>query len=143
MARRNRLAPIIEIAETRQQEAARQLAHLMQHQTALQNQIAQLKGYREDYKKTKLLEKKLPPSTLMDRRVFLARLNENIEQLLKQLAAIDDNLASRMKYWHQTRARTQALEKVVERYQAREQSRQARQLQKEHDELASRKGGFS
>ncbi len=139
MARRNRLDSVIEIAETRQQEAARQLAQLMQHQTMLQNQIAQMKGYREEYKNNQLMQQKLPPSRLMDRRVFLDRLNRNIELIEQQLHAIEGNLAARMQYWQQMRARTQALEKVLERYRRREQRREAERLQKEHDELAGRK----
>jgi|GEM_PF-4202318 len=143
MARRNRLGPVIEIAESRQQEAAKQLADLMQHQSIFQAQIEQLISYREDYKRNMLLGKKLPPPTLMDRQLFLARLNNNIGQVRQQLDNIEKNLAARMEYWQQTRAHTQALEKVVQRYQQRERTKLERRMQKEHDELASRKTQLS
>ena len=79
----------------------------------------------------------------MDRQVFLARLNHSIEQLEQQLAAVEGNLTARMQYWQHTRARTRALEKVVQRYQTQEQSRQNRLQQKEQDEMAGRKGNGS
>lgn len=137
MAKRNRLDPVIGIAESRQEEAARQLAHLLQYQATLQQQITQLMTYREDYKRNQLLGKPLHTTTLLDRQVFLGRLNENIAALESQLATVEKNLQARMEYWKKTRARTQALEKVMARFKIQERKQLDRRMQNEHDELAT------
>lgn len=139
MAKKSRLEPVIEIAETRQEEAARQLAHMMQYQTTLQQQIVQLKTYREDYNRSQLLGQSLDTTTFHDRQLFLSRLNLNIEELERQLKTVEKNLTSRMDYWKQTRARTQALEKVMQRFRAQERQRLDRRTQTEHDEMAAQK----
>ena len=138
MAKHKRLDPVFEIAESRQEEAARKLAHLMQYQATIKQQINQLRTYREDYKRNQLLDKSLHTSTLLDRQLFLGRLNENIAGLENQLATVEKNLLARMEYWKATRARTRALEKVMARFRLQERTTQDRRLQKEQDEQAAR-----
>ena len=133
----HRLDPVIEIAENRQQEAARQLAGLMQHQDVLSKQTLQLINYRDDYKKNWFESKKLSSSNLVDHQLFLSRLNTNIEIAATQLQTIKKSLKVKMDYWQQTRTMSRALEKLVERYQAKERVNHYRQLQKEQDEQAS------
>jgi len=138
-AKKGRLQPVIEIAETRQEEAARQLAHMMQYQAKLEQQIVQLKTYREDYNRNQLLGQSLDTTTFHDRQLFLSRLNQNIEEIERQLQNVEKNLATRMDYWKQTRARTQALDKVMQRFRAQERRQLDHRLQKEHDEMAAQK----
>lgn len=138
MAKHKRLDPVYEIAESRQEEAARKLAHLMQYQAAIKQQINQLRTYREDYKRNQILDKSLHTTTLLDRQVFLGRLNESIAGLEDQLATVEKNLLARMEYWKATRARTRALDKVMTRFRLEERKRQERHQQKEQDEQAAR-----
>ncbi len=132
-----RLAPVIEIAENRQQEAARQLAALMQHQDTLGEQMLQLINYRDDYKQNWFKGKQLSSSNLVDHQLFLSRLNTNIETIITQLKIVEKNLKIKMGHWQQTRTMSGALEKLVERYRAKELANHYSQLQKEQDEQAS------
>lgn len=137
-SRHKRFVPVVEIAESRQEEAAKKLAHLMQYRTELQHQVNQLKTYREDYKRNQLLGIPLHTTNLRDRQIFLGRLNDNIAGLEEQLATVEKNLLSRMEYWKSARARTKALDKVMTRFKLQEKQQQDRRAQKEHDEQAAR-----
>ena len=98
--------------------------------------------YREDYKQKQLIGKPLHTKALLDLQLFLGRLNENIGALESQLTTVEKNLQARMEYWKKTRARTQALEKVMARFKLQESKKLDRRLQHEHDELATSKSGI-
>ena len=73
-------------------------------------------------------------SQLQEYRAFLAKLDEAIRQQEKVVAASQASHSNHKDNWKQKHTRTQALGKVVERYQREERKAADRSEQKESDE---------
>ena len=138
MKMKHRLDPIIDIAESREHTVARELAQVTSVRNTVQNQIDQLKKYREEYKNSALLGKNHSHATFSDIQLFLGRLNSSIRAVEEQLIAIEQRHAELSRQWEKTRSRKRSLEKVVEKHSVMEQARRSRIEQKEQDEVAGR-----
>lgn len=138
--RAQRLLPVIDMAQTAEQEAA---AKLRQYQAALQQaqqQLQNLEHYRDDYQQQWIDKGQAGVSGqwLMNYQRFLSQLEVAIEQQQKSLAWHENNVRSSQTVWQQAYARLEGLRKLVQRYREEAQKAADRQEQKLLDEMAQR-----
>ena len=140
MTRSKRMQTINKVAQKKEQDAARILGQSRQN-LQLQNQrLSELMQYREDYtrKFSASGNDGMDTRKLNEYRSFLHRLNQAILQQREIITRADRECQLRERAWLGTRTRTQALDKVVERYQHEEQREVDRKEQKVQDEHALR-----
>ena len=138
--RAQRLLPVIDMAQTAEQEAA---AKLRQYQAALQQaqqQLQNLEHYRDDYQQQWIDKGQTGVSGqwLMNYQRFLSQLEVAIEQQQKSLAWHENNVRSSQTLWQQAYARLEGLRKLVQRYREEAQKAADKQEQKLLDEMAQR-----
>ncbi len=138
--RAQRLLPVIEMAQTAEQEAA---GKLRQYKTALQQaqqQLQSLEQYRDDYQQQWINKGQVGVSGqwLMNYQRFLSQLEVAIEQQQKSLVWHENNVRSSQAVWQQTYARLEGLRKLVQRYREEAQKAADKQEQKLLDEMAQR-----
>ena len=138
--RAQRLLPVIDMAQTAEQEAA---AKLRQYQAALQQaqqQLQNLEHYRDDYQQQWIDKGQAGVSGqwLMNYQRFLSQLEVAIEQQQKSLAWHESNVRSSQTVWQQAYARLEGLRKLVQRYREEAQKAADKQEQKLLDEMAQR-----
>ena len=138
--RAQRLLPVIEMAQTAEQEAA---CKLRQYKAALQQaqqQLQSLEQYRDDYQQQWISKGQVGVSGqwLMNYQRFLSQLEVAIEQQQKSLVWHENNVRSSQAVWQQTYARLEGLRKLVQRYREEAQKTADKQEQKLLDEMAQR-----
>ncbi len=138
--RAQRLLPVIDMAQTAEQEAA---GKLRQYKAALQQaqqQLQSLEQYRDDYQQQWINKGQVGVSGqwLMNYQRFLSQLEVAIEQQQKSLVWHENNVRSSQAVWQQTYARLEGLRKLVQRYRDEAQKAADKQEQKLLDEMAQR-----
>ncbi|WJW74571.1 flagellar export protein FliJ [Thiohalobacter sp. IOR34] len=138
MSRSRRMRPVVEVADRREQQAARILGEARRRLQEEEAKLAQLIEYHADY--ARRLEAgsgaSLSAARLQDFRLFLDRLAQAIRQQRERIERQRLDCEEKRLAWLATRSRSQALDKVVERYQREEQKAAARREQRESDEQA-------
>lgn len=140
MTRSKRMIPVVKVAENREQAAARSLGEVQQRLAAQQCKLEELVTYRDQYSSEfqQRSGQGMGVARLQDYRVFLARLNEAIQQQQQVVERCQQDCERQRRYWMSTRTRTQALGKVVDRYHREEQHLLERREQHASDERAQR-----
>ena len=138
MTRSKRMQPVVEVAASKEQAAARKLGEC-QHEIDTRNaRLTELLAYQAEY--AQRFEASggtgLDMARLQDYRVFLARLNDAIRQQ-RQLVEMARSDYEKMKgLWLGARQQAQAIDKVVDRFKLDEVRAQGRREQAETDERA-------
>lgn len=140
MTRSKRMTPVVKVAENREQAAARVLGEARQRLEQQQRKLDELITYRDQYSQEfqQRSGQGMGVARLQDFRVFLARLNEAIEQQRRLVERCHQNCERQRLQWVASRTRTQALGKVVDRYQREERRAAERREQHDTDERAQR-----
>jgi flagellar FliJ protein len=136
MTRSKRMQPVVNVTANREREAAQRLGECQQRVQAAEQRLEELTHYREEYTQQFANGGSLNAARLQDYRLFLDRLNQAVEQQRGILERAHAECAGLRQRWLDLRTRTQALDKVVERYRVEERSDQDRRDQKETDEHA-------
>lgn len=144
MSRSKRLQPVQRITERREKEAARVLGEYQQQLQQLQQQLLELERYREEYRGHYQQSGRagITAQRLLQLQQFLANIDQAIEQQQQAISHAELQCEEKKQLWFQARGRTQALEKVAERYSDDERQQQNRREQKENDEFAQRDRGL-
>lgn len=139
-SRAARLAPVVEMAERDEREAARQLGHCQGLLSKAEVQLGELERYRGDYQQQWITEGRQGVSGqwLMNYQRFLSQLETAIGQQLKTVTWHRENLAKARTVWQQRYARLEGLRKLVQRYLDEARIAEDRREQKLLDELAQR-----
>ncbi|MBB2495899.1 flagellar export protein FliJ [Aquipseudomonas ullengensis] len=139
-SRAARLAPVIEMAERAEREAARQLGHFQGLLNKAEVQLGELERYRGDYQQQWITEGRQGVSGqwLMNYQRFLTQLESAIGQQMNTVNWHRDNLAKARDAWQQRYARLEGLRKLVQRYIDEARQIEDRREQKLLDELAQR-----
>lgn len=140
MTRSKRMQSVQHLAQNRERDAVKKLGESQQHLEAQRAKLEELRAYRDQY--ARAFETAggtgLDAVRVQEYRLFLGRLNEAIQQqeaILEQCTARHEQ--SRQQ-WMATRSHSQAIDKVLERYQEAERRLQQRTEQQEQDERARR-----
>lgn len=137
------MRPIVHVAENRQQEAARRLGEARGELVRREQQLEELKRYREEYAQRFTREGGggFTTGALLSYRRFLAQLNTAVEQQEVVVAQAREVVRRRITDWQAARSRLQAMEKAVERLRDEELEQEERAEQGESDERAQRYRG--
>ena len=140
MTRSKRMTPVVKVAENREQAAARLLGEARQRLEQQQRKLEELTTYRDQYSREfqHCSGQGMGVARLQDFRLFLARLNQAIEQQQRVVERCRQDCERQRLNWVDSRTRTQALGKVVDRYQREERHQAERREQHETDERAQR-----
>ncbi len=137
-----RLAPVIEMAEQTEREAAGQLARLQQQLQQAEQQLTGLEQYRNDYQQQWITRGQtgVTGEWLMNYQRFLSQLETAIDQQRKSVGWHRRNCDKARDQWRQAYARLEGLKKLVQRYHDQARHAAERQEQKAMDEMAARAG---
>jgi flagellar FliJ protein len=140
MTKSKRLEPVSRIAENRERRAAVEMAEFKRFLDAQQAKLDELQRYRGDYARQfeQAGRQGLDAGRLADFRRILNHLAEAIAWQERRLVSLRQDFEQIRKRWTDTRTRTAALAKVVERYQAEERREAEQREQREADERAQR-----
>ncbi|MFZ6046334.1 flagellar export protein FliJ [Pseudomonas sp. CR3202] len=139
-SRAARLAPVVEMAERDEREAARMLGRCQGQLTQAEMKLGELERYRADYQQQWLEEGRRGVSGqwLMNYQRFLSQLESAIGQQLQSVNWHRDNLDKARAAWQQRYARLEGLRKLVQRYLDEARAAEDKREQKLLDELVQR-----
>lgn len=140
MKRSKRLKPVVQIAESREQQAARALGAAQTTLDQARQQLEELQGYRADYLQRfqQAGAVGMGGARLGDYQQFLQKLALAIEQQGQVIAQAEQEVEARRQQWFDTRGKVQMLDTVVTRYRDEESREASRKEQLEQDERAQR-----
>jgi len=139
-SRAARLAPVVEMAERAEREAARQLGHFQGLVSQAEVKLGDLERYLGDYQQQWIEEGRRGVSGqwLMNYQRFLSQLETAIVQQRQSLQWHQSNLDKAREAWQQRYARLEGLRKLVQRYLDEARLAADKREQKLFDELAQR-----
>ncbi len=136
--RSKRMQPVAQHAEQIEQDAIRVFVEAQRELADAEQQLQQLLDYRDEYSGQLNGRSGLVMKQLHNFRDFVHKLDEAIKQAKLDVETRKQICEHRRQAWLKTRSRSQALNKVVEKYQQQELKQQDRREQKEMDEHAQR-----
>lgn len=126
--RSQRLQRVADIAGKHTDEAANVVAERLRGLDAAKRQLEELRQFRRDYAQPpgSSRESGVSVAELLNRRQFVARIDQAIVQQQREIEQHAHNLAQARAAWRQSRNRSAALDTVTERYRNREQASEER-----------------
>ncbi|PKO36672.1 MAG: flagellar export protein FliJ [Betaproteobacteria bacterium HGW-Betaproteobacteria-6] len=141
MAKNFSLQPLLELMQTRTDEATRQLGRLIAAEQSARSRLQMLEEYRADYA-VKLREaclQGLTPLALRNYQDFLARIDEAISQQTQAVRHSEQNTAHGQENWKEQNKRLKAIDTLSLRHEVREKAIDNKQQQKIQEEHTARK----
>ncbi len=139
-SRAARLAPVVDMAERAEREAALQLGHAQGLLRQAEVQLGDLERYRGDYQQQWITEgqRGVSGQWLMNYQRFLSQLETAIGQQRNSVDWHRANMNKVRDVWQQRYARLEGLRKLVKRYQDEARIAEDKREQKLLDELSQR-----
>lgn len=137
------LQPLLEVMQTRADEATRQLGKLIAAEQNQRSRLQMLEQYREEYAQ-RLREATAGGVTrliLRNYQDFLTRIDEAISQQKIAVGNSERSTRAGQDNWRTQNTRLKAIDTLSQRHDARERYRENRQEQKLQDEFSTRKFG--
>ena len=140
MSRPFSLQAVLELMQTRADDATRHLAQLIAAENDARNKLELLQQYRGEYASRfqQAASNGIRPAEWRNFQDFLARIDEAIEQQTRTLSLQQTRTAAGQAQWKEQRVKLKALDTLSQRHQASENAREARQEQKLLDEFSAR-----
>jgi flagellar protein FliJ len=139
MTRSKRMQPVARVANDRQQNAARQVGERQRELEAQLNRLDELSNYRSEYaRRFDEGTESMTGMNVRDYRLFLSRLNQAIEEQARRVEQARRELERSHGNWSATRVHSDAIHKVMDRFQKEEQRQEARREQVREDEFGQR-----
>lgn len=138
--RANRLQPAADQAKQRSEDAVMKLAEQQQRLAKAERQLAELRGYRQEYAQTPAAGG-LTVSALLNRQQFVERIDRAIAQQTVEIERQHRLLAQARTQWRDAHAREAALDNVIDRYREQERQSEERREQNEIDERMQHRRG--
>lgn len=139
MTRSKRMQPVAHVARNRQQNAARQMGERQRELDDQLSRLDELNNYRSEY--ARRFEAGAEPMTgidVRDYRLFLARLNQAIEEQARRVEQARVELERSRGQWTASRVHSDAISKVMDRFEEDERREEARREQARNDEFSQR-----
>jgi flagellar FliJ protein len=145
MKRSERLTTVLELAESREQQAARRLGEHSRKLENAQRNLENLRAFRENYaaRFRQSGDRGLGMRQLMEFRVFLAKIDTAVADQERTVSKAQRELESRRNEWEATRRQALGMRTVMDRARAEESRAEEKRLQDEQDERACRRSGRS
>jgi len=134
------MAPVQKVLDRKEKDRARELGDAQGRLAAAQAKLQDLEKYRLDYEQAfqQRAKEGQPVRALRDFQVFLARLDQAIQQQRQIVAAAEQEVSGLSTRWQSAARQVKAVDSVVDRWQGEERRAQDRREQKETDERAQR-----
>lgn len=135
------LQPLLELMQSRADEATRRLGQLIAAEQSARRQLEMLEQYRAEYA-GRLLEastKGLTPLALRNFQDFLARIDQAIAQQTAAVHHSEQETAHGQAHWKSQNKQLKAIDTLSQRHDEKERRREGKQEQKLQDEFSSRK----
>ncbi len=141
MNKSERMKPVIRVAESREQAAAKALGEAQQFLADQLKRLEELKRYREEYRSQAQQRGAagITVSRFLELQRFLTRLDQAVSEQEKMVLRAEQGREQRRRQWFDAHGKTKVLERVVDRLGAEEARDEARRDQKETDEIAQRR----
>ncbi|MCW8891361.1 MAG: flagellar export protein FliJ [Sedimenticola sp.] len=135
-----RFQPVKRVAESRENDAARELGHSQKRMRDQEAKLEDLKRYHQEYLERfeSTARQGMPASQMQEYRVFLEKLDTAIKEQEKVVLASKSECVTRKEQWQQKRVRTQALGKVMDRFKSAELKVKEKREQDESDDRSQR-----
>jgi flagellar FliJ protein len=134
------MAPVQRVLDEKEKVRARELGEARTRLTAAEAKLHDLEQYRRDYEQAFQQRARTgqPVRALRDFQVFLARLDQAIQQQKQIVQAATDEVGGHSTSWKSAALKVKAVDSVVDRWNGEERRAQDRREQKETDERAQR-----
>lgn len=141
MAKPFNLQPLLDLMQTRADEATRQLGQLIAAEQNAKSRLQLLEQYREEYAQRlrDAISNGLTPLALRNYQDFLGRIDEAIMQQKRAVTQSERSTAAGQAQWREQNKRLKAIDTLSQRHDARERYREGKLDQKQQDEFATRK----
>ena len=135
-----RFHPVRRVAQSREQNAARELGNSQRRMQEQEARLEALKRYHDEYLERFRDAARLGISSaqLQEYQAFLSKLSRAIQEQEKIVQSSHRECCDKKELWQQKRVRSQALSKVVERFETAERRAEDSREQKEQDERNQR-----
>jgi flagellar protein FliJ len=134
------MAPVQKVLGRKEKDRARELGEAQTRLSAAEVKLRDLEQYRQDYEQAFQQRAKAgqPVRALRDFQVFLARLDQAIQQQRQVVATTQNDVNGQSTLWRSAARQVKAVDSVVDRWQGEERRAQDRRDQKDTDERAQR-----
>jgi len=139
MTRTQRLGPVVQHTDKKQQRALQEFAQSRAVLDDEQTRLTQLQDYKLDYLHKKKYDIGVfTPIELQEFNRFMQQLDQTIERQVEVIALRQQELEHKRQLWTATRIDSKKMHKVVEKMQQQEFVEQERKEQKALDEFTQR-----
>tara|TARA_R110002074_G_scaffold184752_1_gene350158 strand:+ start:446 stop:880 length:435 start_codon:yes stop_codon:yes gene_type:complete len=139
MTRTERLQPVVQHADKKQQQALLEVARCQRALEMEEKRLAQLKNYKHEYLSKKHEEQPVYSAVeLQEFHRFIEQLDQTIEKQLELVKLRQFEFDAKRNSWQETRVGSKVIHKVVENLQLQEVVAEAREEQKTLDEFSQR-----
>lgn len=134
------MAPVQRVLDKKEKDRAGELGEARSRLAAAEAKLRDLEQYRRDYEQAFQQRARggQPVRALRDFQVFLARLDQAIQQQQQIVVAAENDVTGHSTLWQSAARQVKAVDSVVDRWQGEERRAQDRRDQKETDERAQR-----
>lgn len=135
------LQPVLELMQSRADEATQALAKLIAAEQDAKAKLDLLRQYRDEYAQrfSSAAQEGMSPQAWRNFRDFIGRLDEAIGQQEQVVAQSRNNTVSGQLNWQKQRIKLKAMDTLSERHRAQQNSAENRLEQKLSDEIATRR----
>jgi flagellar protein FliJ len=130
-SRADRLQPVVDLAADKADEATRALAKQQGAVVEAEQQLAELRRYRNEYA---VMPSGIGVAELLNRQQFLQKIDQAIVQQLGEVQRRERALDRARDDWSDARARAKALDSVTAKYREQERKALDRREQEQADE---------
>lgn len=137
------LQPLLDLMQTRTDEATRTLGKLIAAEQSQRSRLQMLEQYREEYAQRlrEAVAQGITRLVMLNYQDFLARIDEAIEQQRLAVQDSERNTKAGQAHWQSQNKQLKAIDTLSQRHDARERYRENKIEQKLQDEFSTRKYG--
>lgn len=141
MAQPFSLQPLLEVMQTRADEATRRLGQLLAAEQNAKSRLLMLEQYRDEYaqKLREATAQGITQLVLRNYQAFLDRIDEAIAQQRLAVKHSENSTAAGQNHWKEQNKRLKAIDTLSQRHDSRERYRENKLEQKLQDEFSARK----
>ena len=141
MTTRFHLQPLLDLAQTRSDDATRRLGELVAAERDQEEKLKMLESYRTEYNErfVQAARDGLSPDAWRNYSAFIGKLDDAIGAQRKAVEQSRAQTSEGQQAWLEQRTRLKAFDTLSQRHQKETCRREARQEQKQSDEHAARR----
>lgn len=145
MSKNFHLQPLLDLAQTRTDDAARRLGELIAAERDSVQKLQMLEDYRREYRDrfTEAARDGMSPDAWRNFSLFIGKLDEAINQQRRMVEQSQSRTAQGQQTWIAQRSKLKAFDALAQRHQKDMAHEDARREQKQSDEHAARRNPLS